>query len=227
MGSYYEDRLFGPKLKRVYEVASPRIQQYLDAEVRFVIEQVQGANRVLELGCGYGRVLKEVAPHVARIVGNDISRLSLEFATSYLRAYKNCDLFRMDASQLAFGDGVFDAVFCIQNGISAFGRNRHRLVGEAIRVANEGGVVLFSSYSPRIWVDRLEWFRAQSAAGLLGKIDESRTKDGTIICQDGFRASTVGGDEFRTLFVELGLAPTVQEVDGSSVFAWAMKHARD
>lgn len=226
MGGYYEDRLFGSRLRKVYDLAPPRIRQYLDAEVRYVIEHVQGTSRVLELGCGYGRVLKEVAPHVTRIAGNDISRASLELAASYLRPLRNCDLFRMDASQLAFRGGMFDAVVCIQNGISAFEVDRHGLVAEAIRVAKDGGAILFSSYSPRIWADRLDWFRAQSRAGLLGEIDESRSGDGTIVCKDGFRATTVGGDEFRMLFAELDLAATIREVDGSSVFAQAVKTAR-
>ncbi|MGD0250530.1 MAG: class I SAM-dependent methyltransferase [Thermoplasmata archaeon] len=226
MGSYYERSLFGSKLQQVYDLASPRIRQYLDTEVRYVIEQVQGASRALELGCGYGRVLKEVAPHVTRIAGNDISRASLELAVSYLQPFRNCELFRMDASRLAFRDGLFDVVFCIQNGISAFARDRQELVAEAVRVAKEGGVILFSSYSPRIWTDRLGWFRAQSDAGLLGELDESRSEEGTIVCKDGFRATTVDGAEFRALFAELGLGATIREVDGSSVFARAVKKAR-
>jgi len=223
VNSYYADRLFGSRLERVYELASPRIRQYLDAEARFVIESVEGAKRVLELGCGYGRAMKEIAPHVTRIVGNDISRGSLDLAASHLRHLRNCDLVQMDASRLAFRDGAFDAVFCIQNGISAFGRDRHRIVAEAVRVAEEGGVILFSSYSPRIWADRLEWFRAQSREGLLGEIEESQTQNGTIVCKDGFRSSTVGEDEFRALFHETGLAASIHEIDGSSVFARAVK----
>jgi 2-polyprenyl-6-hydroxyphenyl methylase/3-demethylubiquinone-9 3-methyltransferase len=127
---------------------------------------------------------------------------------------------------LAFRDGLFDVVFCIQNGISAFARDRQELVAEAVRVAKEGGVILFSSYSPRIWTDRLGWFRAQSDAGLLGELDESRSEEGTIVCKDGFRATTVDGAEFRALFAELGLGATIREVDGSSVFARAVKKAR-
>jgi SAM-dependent methyltransferase len=223
VSSYYVDRLFGSKLERVYDLASARIRQYLDAEVRYVIDNVKGLRRVLELGCGYGRALKEIAPYVGRAVGNDLSRESLELAASRLRPLGNCDLVRMDASHLAFRDGTFDAVVCIQNGISAFGRDRHVLVAESARVVREGGVILFSSYSPRIWTDRLEWFRAQSAAGLVGELDESRTKNGTIACKDGFRASTVGEDEFRALFREAGLAASVREIDTSSVFARAVK----
>ena len=227
MGSYYADRLFGAKLERVYGLAPPRIRQYLDAETRYVIEEVKGRNLVLELGCGYGRAMKEVAPYVTRIVGNDLSRDSLQLAATYLDRLRNCGLVRMDATRLGFPDGAFDAVFCIQNGVSAFGRDRRALVAEAARVTRAGGVILFSSYSPRIWTDRLEWFRAQSRTGLLGEIDESQTRDGVIVCKDGFRASTVGEDEFHVLFRAAGLTAAIHEIDASSVFARAVKSKGD
>ncbi len=124
---------------------------------------------------------------------------------------------------MAFRAGAFDAVLCVQNGISAFAVDRGRLVGEAVRVTRSGGSILFSSYSPRIWEDRLDWFRAQAREGLIGDIDEERTGDGTIVCTDGFQATTVGGEEFTRLFAQFGLRPTIREVDESSVFAIVSK----
>ena len=223
MKDYYEDRLSGEALQKCYELAPPRIRRYLDAELRFVAERLRGSRSVLELGCGYGRAMKRVSLFVPWIVGCDTSRRSLHLATSYMAPRHNFSLVRADASQLAFREGAFDAVFCIQNGISAFGVDRGRLLAEAVRVTRRGGSILFSSYSPRIWEERLDWFREQARAGLIGEIDEARTGDGTIVCTDGFRAMTVGAAEFVGLYTQLGLRPTVREVDGSSVFAVASK----
>lgn len=223
MDGYYEDKLAAENLRRCYEIASARIRHYLDAEVRFVIDHVRGRERILELGCGYGRVLRLVSPHVPRALGNDTSWRSLELARGYLRTCTNVGLLRADAADLAFRSGTFDAVICIQNGISAFGADRRRLVAEAYRVAKDGGVLLFSSYSPRIWADRLAWFRDQTEAGLLGQIDDAETREGTIVGKDGFRATTVGADEFRELFSEVGITPSIHEVDESSLFAVAVK----
>jgi 2-polyprenyl-6-hydroxyphenyl methylase/3-demethylubiquinone-9 3-methyltransferase len=64
----------------------------------------------------------------------------------------------------------------------------------------------------------LAWFQLQSAQGLLGEIDWAATGAGVIVCKDGFRASTVGPDEFRALAAGLGRRVEVEEVDGSSVF---------
>jgi len=222
-GVYYKERLSANKLLRCYEIASPRIKQYLDAEIRFVVSNLHGGDLVLELGCGYGRVMKAVSQFVSWVVGNDISRGSLELARSYMEDCRNCAVFLGDASRLSFCSCVFDVVFCVQNGISAFGVDKKRLVGESVRVTKDDGVILFSSYSPKIWDARLEWFREQSRFGLLGEIDEEKTCDGTIVCRDGFRATTVSGDEFVELFGEFGLDASIVEVDESSVFCKVVK----
>jgi len=222
-GGYYKEKLSANNLLKCYEVAPARIKQYLNAEIQFVISNLRDTDLVLELGCGYGRVMKEVAPFVSWVVGNDISRESLELARVYMESCENYSLFLMDASQMAFDSCVFDVVFCIQNGISAFGVDQKRLIAESIRVTKNNGVILFSSYSPKIWDARLEWFRMQSQLGLIGEIDEEKTRNGTIVCKDGFRATTVSGDRFVELFDEFGLNASIIEVDESSVFCRVVK----
>lgn len=221
--SYYKEKLSANKLRKCYEIAPPRIQQYLDAEIQFVISNLKGKNLVLELGCGYGRVMKAVSPFVSMIVGNDISRESLELAKSYMQPRQNFRIIQMDASNMAFRPCIFDAVFCIQNGISAFEVNKKRLIEESIRVTKNNGIILFSSYSPKIWKDRLDWFRKQYQIGLLGEIDEEKTRDGTIVCKDGFSATTVSGNEFVKFFDEFELDASIIEVDESSVFCKVVK----
>jgi SAM-dependent methyltransferase len=223
-GTYYKDKLFANKLLKCYEIAPNRIKQYLDAEIQFVADNVRGANLVLELGCGYGRVLKAVSPFVSIIVGNDTSRESLELAKSYMKPYRNYRTLQMDASKMAFRSCAFDAVFCIQNGISAFEVDTKRLIAESIRVTKKGGLILFSSYSPKIWEDRLDWFMKQSRIGLLGEIDEEKTRNGTIVCKDGFRATTISGDQFIEFFHQFGLDVSIIEVDESSIFCKVVKN---
>ena len=75
-----------------------------------------------------------------------------------------------------------------------------------------------SSYSEKIWDERLSWFIKQSEEGLLGEIDYERTKDGVIICQNGFKSSTFSGKDFTKLVRELKLDATIEEVDESSTF---------
>lgn len=222
-GTYYREKLSANKLLRCYEIAPPRIKQYLNAEIQFVISSLHRASLVLELGCGYGRVMTEVSQSISMIIGNDTSKESLELARSYMGSCQNYAVFLMDASKMSFRSRIFDAVFCIQNGISAFGVNKKRLIAESVRVTKDNGVILFSSYSPKIWEARLKWFKKQSQSGLIGEIDEDKTCDGTIVCKDGFGATTVSGDQFVKLFAEFGLKASIIEVDESSIFCKVIK----
>ncbi len=218
MGDYYSSKLSGQRLRLCYEIAPPRVQRYLQAEIAFVLERVSPSFLVLELGCGYGRVMERLAGKARRVVGIDTSRDSLRMAQEYVGLASSCQFIQMNAAALGFRDRCFDVVACIQNGISAFNIDRRNLIQEAVRVTRPGGTVLFSSYSQRFWPHRLEWFRTQAQHGLIGPIDEQATGGGVIVCKDGFRATTVSPDEFTSLLSEYPLPPKIIEVDRSSLF---------
>ncbi|MGC1119623.1 MAG: class I SAM-dependent methyltransferase [Candidatus Methanofastidiosia archaeon] len=218
MTDYYSKSLYGKALKKCYDIAPPRVRQYLTAEIQYVIEQVEGCHLVLELGCGYGRVMKPVSHHVNTVVGIDTSIPSLKYGQDYLSEEENWYMLAMDASRLGFSHGVFDAVLCVQNGLSAFRVDSTLLVRESIRVTRPGGLLLYSSYSPKFWDHRLEWFRLQAQHGLIGEIDESRTGNGVIVCKDGLHLTYVKDSQFVKLFSSKDTRVTTEEIDESSVF---------
>jgi 2-polyprenyl-6-hydroxyphenyl methylase/3-demethylubiquinone-9 3-methyltransferase len=215
---YYDEKLSANKLKRVYEIAPPRIKQYLQAEIDHVLDLINKTNRVLELGCGYGRVLNALAEKSGQIWGIDTSIASLIMAKESLSKFSNCHLAQMDAIQLGFKDGIFDMTICVQNGISALKVDNRTLIEESVRVTRPGGLVLFSTYLEKFWPYRIEWFEIQAEAGFLGKIDHDKSGDGEIVCDDGFRATTVSPEMFESLLAELNLKAGLVEVDNSSLF---------
>jgi SAM-dependent methyltransferase len=224
MAGYYEDKLHGNRLKRCYEIAPPRIQQYLKAEIQYVVKNVRPDCQLLELGCGYGRVLRPLAEKVALAFGIDTSYTNLKLARTFLESRHACHLIRMDAVEMGFPDGRFDYVICIQNGISAFHVDQRTLVRESIRVTKDHGLIFFSSYSTKIWPARLQWFKAQAEAGLVGEIDWHRTGEGNIVCKDGFTATTVSQDGFTRLVRGFPVGVRIEEVDESSIFCVLTAH---
>jgi 2-polyprenyl-6-hydroxyphenyl methylase/3-demethylubiquinone-9 3-methyltransferase len=215
---YYSEKLSAERLKLCYEIAPPRVKQYLEAEIEFALEKISQTDLVLELGCGYGRVLQKLVKKAKIIFGIDTSRASLSLAQKIIGKIPSLHLSVMNAVELGFSGRSFDTVICVQNGISAFKVNKRNLIEEATRVTRSGGTVLFSSYSERFWENRLEWFRLQSEYGLIGEIDDDASKDGIIVCKDGFMSDTIGPDEFISLTSSYGTKPIVTEVDGSSIF---------
>jgi ubiquinone/menaquinone biosynthesis C-methylase UbiE len=218
MSDYYSEKLAAERLRRCYDVAPPRVCQYLKAEIDHVLSRIPVRAEVLELGCGYGRVLAPLAARAGMCVGIDTSMASLKLARQLLGETADCHLICMDAARMAFRDRVFDVVVCIQNGISAFHRDQQTLIAEAIRVTRPGGLVLFSTYAERFWPHRLEWFEAQSHEGLLGEIDYEQTGNGVIVCKDGFTATTVSAGQFQALADACEVPCRLLEVDDSSLF---------
>jgi 2-polyprenyl-6-hydroxyphenyl methylase/3-demethylubiquinone-9 3-methyltransferase len=215
---YYSESLSAERLELCYRLAPPRVKQYLSAEIHHLVSLIPKGAAVLELGCGYGRVLERIAEVSSLACGIDPSLDSLRLARNRLGSTANVVIADSDASNPAFGAASFDVVCCLQNGISAFHVDQRALMKTAVTLAKPSGKVLFSSYADEFWEHRLEWFRIQSTRGLVGEIDESATGHGTIVCRDGFTATTVTVRQFSELARGLGENVSVKIVDGSSVF---------
>jgi SAM-dependent methyltransferase len=100
---YMEDEAFllGPRS------ATEMQGQFLAAEIRAL-----GAGSVLEVGCGYGRMLKEIRAGVdVRLCGVDFSRSQLQAERGYV-APAAIPVVLADATRgLPFGDAAFDLVY--------------------------------------------------------------------------------------------------------------------
>lgn len=215
--NYYAQKLNSGNLYQVYQTQIDRVQQYIDAEMAFVRQELHGHEKVLELGAGYGRIMKELAPFAASIIGIDISEDSVAFGQKYLKDSPNCQLKMMDAHKLDF-NSEFDVVICLQNGLSAMKGEASKLIEQSMELLLPGGKAYFSSYSPKFWEHRLAWFHEQADKGLLGEIDLEKTKAGNIVCKDGFVATTYAEKDMEKLGQAAGYNYRIQEVDNSSIF---------
>ena len=218
MRGYYTERLAAERLRACYDLAPPRIKAYLEAEIEFVLSRTAPPMLVLELGCGYGRVLQRLLPRVRCTFGIDTSLSSLRMGLEYLGRKPSVRLACMDSVQMGWRDRTFDLTICIQNGICAFAVEQEQLFREAIRVTRSGGRVMFSSYTSQIWEHRLQWFEIQSAHRVIGEIDYQATTNGTIVCKDGFRATTADRATFERIAASLKITAHIFEVDDSSLF---------
>jgi SAM-dependent methyltransferase len=221
MTAYYAQRLSAERLARCYALAAPRMQRYLEQELMHLVDRIRPGDRVLELGCGYGRVTLRLAEAGADVVGIDLAEDSLALARRDAAAAgvgPRCAYLQMDATELRFDEASFDIVACVQNGIAAFRVDPQRLVAQAWRVLRPGGRLLLSTYTEAIWPERLAWFRAQADNGLVGPLDEDASRDGLIVCRDGFRSGRADVALFESLASPLGVEPMIEEVDASSLW---------
>ncbi len=216
--NYYARSLNAEGLLQVYDTAMPRVSRYLKQEMAFVRQRLGRNDEVLELAAGYGRIMKEMAPFVKSIVGIDISDENVRFGKEYLRNISNARLITMDVHVMDYRER-FDAALCLQNGLSAVkAQNAGALVARTMNALKKNGRAYFSTYHPKFWEHRVEWFREQADKGLIGELDMEKTKNGVIVCKDGFRAVTHSISDFEMIGRGSGCGWEIFEVDDSSLF---------
>ena len=153
MANYYKEKLSAQNLFQVYDTQMQRIKQYLQAEIDFVKENLLKSYNVLELGAGYGRIMRKLAPYCNSITGIDISKENIDLGKEYLKEYPNTKMVVMDVHKIHFTES-FHVILCLQNGLSAMGADT-ATTHEIIKMLASGGTTYFSSYSIKFWDIRL------------------------------------------------------------------------
>ncbi len=113
----------------------------LDADLKFVFEHIDEASRVIDLGCGTGRVAIPLAEAGHHVVGVDLSEPMLRVARGKLDSsnakWINANIVDMGA----FRDATFDVALCLFStlGMIAGVEARARVAAEACRLLRPGG----------------------------------------------------------------------------------------
>jgi SAM-dependent methyltransferase len=109
------------------------------------------AQRVMEAGCGTGYWLEALRPAGRHLYGLDLAAAMLQRAR---QREGPLSLVQARAGQIAFRDGDFDLVFCV-NAIHHFQQKR-AFVAEARRLLRPGGALAVFGNDPR--ARRTEWY---------------------------------------------------------------------
>lgn len=223
--NYYEEKLNSNGLMYAYETSIPRIKQYLAEEINFTKKMLSTNDTVLELGAGYGRIMKELASNCKEITGIDISANSVSLSKEYLKNIQNANVVKMNVHKMSL-EQIYDKVICLQNGLSSMNIESSNLIDEILKLVKLGGKAIFSTYSDRFWEYRVKWFKEQADKKLLGELDLDKTKDGIIVCKDGFRAITYTKEDLKRIGEKTVYKYEVVEVDESSLFLIITKTER-
>ena len=125
-------------------------RQFFWDELRFIKNYAHPGDRVLDVGCGNGRLSDMFENKNIQYTGVDFSKKLIEIAKK--ERGKNGTFLQANALNLPFEDSSFDAVFSIAvlHHIPSK-ENRIKFISEAYRVLKNDGV-----YTLTVW-DTLQW----------------------------------------------------------------------
>ena len=115
---------------------------FLDRLQVELAEPISRGKAVLEIGCGTGMILKEIAPLASSAIGVDISQGMLLKARS-----RGLAVAQGSATDLPFGDETFDAVYSFK--VLAHVADISKAMSEVERVLRPGGQAVLEFYNRR------------------------------------------------------------------------------
>jgi ubiquinone/menaquinone biosynthesis C-methylase UbiE len=105
-------------------------------------------DRVLELGCGVGRIARDLAPKVAHWEGSDISANMLKVARERLADFGNVGFTELTRSNFKpLPDASFDKAYCVAVFIHMDKEDFYLYLEDMARVLKPGGLFFFDAWT--------------------------------------------------------------------------------
>ena len=156
---------------------APRRFAQEDVHAALQLAQVEPGKPVADLGCGYGRHLRELVQYGHRATGVDRSRLLLAEARTEV---PGAALVRADLRALPFHQGSLAAAFCFYSSMFLGTEEDAALaLVEAARVLRPGGALVLTTDNPLRLATAPESHSEHDVPGL-GKVAEEGRFDGAV-----------------------------------------------
>ena len=133
--------------------------------------EVGPEDRVLDVGCGRGEIVRACGERGARAYGIDYSAAAVDIAAPYLRAGGTDDrtaVLPADATSLPFAGDSFDVVFMLDIVEHLYPEQLARALAEARRVLRPAGL-LYVHTAPNLWYYRVGYPLYRALRGLQGR----------------------------------------------------------
>lgn len=80
--------------------------------LHFFLSEIKTSDRVLDVGCGDGKIISVIAPRAGEVCGVDVQAKPIRMAELLLEGAANVRLMVYDGKKLPFPDAAFDWVTC-------------------------------------------------------------------------------------------------------------------
>ena len=150
------ERLWGEHIHLGFYESSKKNIDFREAKIEFVhrlvkwsgLDKLPKGSRILDIGCGIGGSSRILAKYYGfNVTGITISPAQVKRARELTPADLNCNFQVMDALDLKFEDGLFDAVWSVEAG--AHMHDKYKFADEMLRTLRPGGYLALADWNSR------------------------------------------------------------------------------
>ncbi|MFA5020073.1 MAG: class I SAM-dependent methyltransferase [Candidatus Pacearchaeota archaeon] len=133
-------------------------KKWFEEEKKFFIKHINKNSKILEVGCGNGRSIKDMLNITKDITGIDHDETAIEHAKNNFKKCPSVKIILAEGANLPFVDKTFDYVTCIGT-FANFSEEKYKILEEMKRVLKEEGKIVISVYSEDALSERLKAYR--------------------------------------------------------------------
>lgn len=196
------------------EHSEGEVRTFLRAEIRYLKTHLKKDARVLDVGCGYGRVLKLLQKGSWELWGMDNSSSELRQAKQYIGRAPNIHLVLGDVRKTGFSQEFFDVAYVTGNTFGNLGRSKVPILKELTRIVRKGGSIIVTTYNEKdeTFAIRLSSYRKVKVPLKMVSKREKKVyiKVKTYGKDETFVSEQFSRDELKKLFLKSGLKAKVK-----------------
>lgn len=132
-------------------------KELFDKEELFLKKKIKRNSRVLDIGCGDGRIILLLQDMVLKIIGIDYDERVIKDTRTRFSEEKNIDVVKGNAFDIPFKKEVFDYVLLMMTLVN-FSENKLKSLLEMKRVLKKNGSVIISVYSDSAFDERRKMY---------------------------------------------------------------------
>ena len=150
-------------------------------EEKYLLKTITPNAKVLEIGCGDGRSIKDITSITKNITGIDYDDKAINEAKKRFSEHPTINIIKADATKLPFDDKQFDFVICMTT-FANFADKKFIILEEMKRVLKKDGKIIISVFSEKALAERMKLYKKV-------KVKIKEIKDGTVIFDEGLGAN--------------------------------------
>jgi len=143
------------------------------AEKGYLKEHISSASKVLEVGCGKGRSMEDIANSTPYIYGIDNDVVAVSGARELFGNCSSVSVLLADGKDIPFKDSFFDYVVSMTTPAN-FGDDKYEVYGEMRRVLKDDGEMIMSVFNEDAFSDRIKTYMALN-------VDIKEIRDNTTV----------------------------------------------